>query len=163
MKAFGLFLIVLCCSLEGFSLSAKLSARVRMLEETLSLIQTIRRELILTHASCTRILEQIKGKKDSPFIQAVCQLCKQYPFPQAWRQTAAESLTLLTEEQREVASSIGTILGNGDLRSQEEALQQCEKLLEAFIKSEKENTRTHGKLYGSLGILTGLMAAVILI
>jgi len=163
MKTCGLFLIVLCCSLSGLSLSAKLTGRVRMLEETFILVQAIRRELMLTHASCTRLLEQVKEKHPSQLLKNVSQHSIQLPFPQAWKQAVSETLILLTDEQRETICMIGSVLGSSDLHRQEEALLQCEEQISELIETEKENCRTRGKLYSSLGILTGLMAAVILI
>lgn len=163
MKLCGLFLIVLCCSLVGFSSSAKLTGRVRMLEETLTLIQSIRRELMLTHTSCMRILEQIQTKIPSQLLQKIILLCKHQPFPQAWKNAVSETLILLTDEQREPIYFVGTVLGSSDLYHQEEALLQCEQQISVLIETEKENCRTHGKLYSSLGVLMGLLFAVVLL
>lgn len=163
MKICGILLIILCCSLCGFSFSGKLTERLRMLEEALTLIQTMRRELMLTHASCTRLLEQLEVKHcQSQLLKTCFRLCEHHPFPQAWKQAVAETLTLLTDEQIELITSVGSILGSGDLQHQEEAILQCEKQIDTLIKTETETCRTQGNLYRNLGILTGFMIAIVL-
>ena len=163
MKLLGLILIVSCCSLAGISLSLKLSDRLRILEEMLTLLRLIRRELMLTHAPCVRILEQINAQCNAKLLEKCLQNCVSAPFPQAWKLAVAEELYLLRQEQKSAVSSVGTILGSGDLQSQEEALLQCEKQLEEYITEEKENSKTHGKLCSSLGVLSGIMVAVLLL
>ena len=163
MKFLGIILIALCFSLTGFRIAAGFTQRLRLLEMLLMLLQSLRQELMLTHASSARILEQLKKKSSIPLLEHLTDRCKAASFPQAWQKTMETELSILSERQRAPVLAVGSILGSGDLRHQEEALLQCEKQLRGMIKSEKENCMTQGKLFRSLGVLTGLMAAVILV
>ena len=165
MKTAGLIIIVICFSLSGFAATARLSGRVKTLELGRYTIQKLRRELMLTKASSLRILQQTARKSGQtlPLVQHCILLCSEKPFPEAWRQAVEETLGDLSGEEKDLFCRVGAILGSSDLKHQEEALLQCEADLDSLLKAEKEKLRTHGRLYNSLGILTGLMAAVILV
>ena len=59
----------------------------------------------------------------------------------------------------DISTSDIKLLNEGELTLKDAAKKQ----LEEYITEEKENCKTHGKLCSSLGILSGIMAAVLLL
>ena len=163
MKLLGLLLMILCFSLTGIGMAMELRRKVQLLETALILVQSIRRELLLTHASSQRVIEQLMRKQKNTIFADCLQWCREQAFPEAWQHAIEHSFESLKAEYRSPILAVGTILGSGDLRRQEEALLQCEEQLREIITAEKEAERTRGKLCSSLGFLSGLMAAVILL
>lgn len=165
MKGFGLALIVFCFSLAGFGLTGRLSRRVRLLEQGRLSVQKLRYELLLSKASSLRVLQTVQRKAggEFPVPERCIQLCSTMPFPAAWQRAVTETLTELSPQEQELFCRVGQILGGSDLHHQEEALLQCEAQLGQQVTAVKERLRTHGRLYNGLGILTGLMVAVVLL
>lgn len=165
MKVLGLTMIVLCFSLAGFGQTIRLSNHLKVLEQGQGVVRKIRYELVLTRASSLRILQQVerKNRKELPVLHRCIQLCSDISFPEAWHQATEETLGELSYEEKEVLCQVSGILGSGDLKQQEEALRRCEVELKEYVDAAKEKLRTHSKLYNGMGVLTGLMAAVILL
>lgn len=84
------------------------------------------------------------------------------PFPEAWR-IAAEELPDLPQEDKVLFEQAGEILGRDGIRQQEEALLQWERLADMRLGSARDKLKSHARLYNGLGVLTGLLAATLLI
>ena len=165
MKLFGLVLVVLCFSLAGFGLTNRLTQRVKRLEEGQAAIRQIRLTLSSSKASSLRVLQMTEHRTggDFPLIHRCIELAgKGAPFPEAWR-IAAEELPDLPHVDKVLFVQAGEILGRDGIRQQEVELLQCERLADMRLGSARDKLKSHARLYNGLGVLTGLLAATLLI
>lgn len=164
LKGFGLVLVILCFSLVGFGLTNRLTRRVKRLEQGQAAMRQIRLTLSSSKAPSLRVLEMAAHRTggDFPLIQRCLELAKEgAPFPEAW-QSAAQDLPDLPAEDRVLFEQAGEILGRDGVRQQEEALRQWEGQAELHLGAAREKLKSHARLYNGLGVLTGLLAAVLL-
>ena len=164
VKGLGLVFIVLCFSFAGFGLTNRLTRRVKRLEQGLAAMRQIRLTLSSSKAPSLRVLQMAEHRTggDFPLIRKCLELSeKGVPFPEAW-QTAARGLPDLPAEDKALFEQAGEILGRDGIRQQEEALLQWEEQIYLQIGAAKEKLKSHARLYNGLGVLTGLLVAVLL-
>lgn len=83
-------------------------------------------------------------------------------FPESWREAVAEDASMLGKEAAPIVSQLAGVLGASDLESQLAALDHGIALLESRLREAREYARIHKKLYRTLGVLTGLMIAIVI-
>ena len=83
-------------------------------------------------------------------------------FRKAWSQAVAGEATIPQEERR-LLSEFGTIIGASDAEGQQKSLSAFEKEAEQLAVMRRETYLKKGKLYRSVGLLFGLMGAILLI
>ena len=92
--------------------------------------------------------------------QTAAHMQQQTPFVQAWsEQVQAEKH--LSPEVKEVLLELGEELGRTDLEGQLSALSQAHIQLQRFQDTYRVTYQKKGKLYRSLGLLAGLLLAVL--
>ena len=92
--------------------------------------------------------------------QTAAHMQQQTPFVQAWsEQVQAEKH--LSPEVKEVLLELGEELGTTDLEGQLSALSQAHIQLQRFQNTYRVTYQKKGKLYRSLGLLAGLLLAVL--
>ncbi len=83
------------------------------------------------------------------------------PFGESWRSSVEENATALGEATARVVMGLGGVLGASDLESQLSAIEYGISVLESRLEESRERAGARMKLYGTLGMLAGLGAAVL--
>lgn len=159
MKIAIFCIITLTCTLIGFEFSASLRRRVTyltQLQRALLEIEDAIGFLLLPLKEIYARLALEPGAVGALFQNAA-------PGDSASFEKALSSIGDLTRSDREILSSLGTFLGSSDRDNQLKNLQLCQKRLEENLSAAKENRKTNGRLYQSLGVLGGLFLAIVLL
>lgn len=115
-------------------------------------------------AEILREIEQKKTVKDLTFLP-VCLSFHQngMAFPAAWRESLKDpALDVLTEEERQILSDIGDVLGSTGLQGQLDQLHLLQIRLKNQLDAASQHYATSGKLYRSLGLMGGVLLVILL-
>ena len=170
MKMIGLFCVFCSGAGAGILLSLRLSGRVRLIRSLLLLLEKVR--TLLRFYTPTEDIITALAVDDRfacfPFLQA-CQkrLAVGEDFPSAWAESlhehAGRKNTAMGEPENEFLRSLGQTLGTGDAESQLSLLSLQDALLRQTLAEAEEKQQRMGRLYRSMGILTGIWAILLLI
>lgn len=133
----------------------------------MSLIELFKSQLAFTMAEPAEILREIEQKKtvkDLTFLP-VCLSFHQngMAFPAAWRESLKDpALDVLTEEERQILSDIGDVLGSTGLQGQLDQLHLLQIRLKNQLDVASQHYATSGKLYRSLGLMGGVLLVILL-
>ena len=87
-----------------------------------------------------------------------------FPFPEAWQHSLDCCKGLcLDSGDRSLLAELGGSLGTSDVEGQLETIRLFETRLSLRLDGARELQKTKGKLYRSLGVLSGLGLVVLLI
>lgn len=98
------------------------------------------------------------------FISCAENLCRNdgCSFSDAWRKAVAADLAMCDIKDKELIASIGSNLGRTDLQGQLDAMEYIKCSLKERSSSAEEMYRSKGRVYGSMGVLTGAFLSVLL-
>lgn len=151
----------------GMVFSGKLSARVSAIEATLSLLGQVSDRLRYLQPSMYSLLEYLCGSSQFeklPYPGRCRVLVREgTPFPDAWKQAALESGSTLGKEEAELLAGLGDVLGRADLDSQLAAIACARDLLQVKLEEARTAEHTYGKLYRTLGVLSGVAVVIVLL
>ena len=161
---------MISCIGLGFDMSGKLGRRRRMLEMILRMIILLRGEIRYGNKSLydafTGASGKLEGKYREFFILTAQEMKRNVgiSFGEIFRECAEKCLNLdcLSQEEREQFCSLGDRLGYLGLEMQLKQLDQLEKETEYAIRELEKDFREKRKLYRSMGILGGILLAVLL-
>ena len=164
MKTAGIILILFSGTGLGLCKSMELTARLKILEKLAQLL------LLLTGATLEDAFLDAAAKMPGEyrlFLKETAGWLQQRPgitFDEIFRECAARLLPLykLSEEERESFLSLGEKLGYLDREMQVAQLTLLEEELGYRIKTLKSAMPKQQKTYQSMGILGGILLAVLL-
>lgn len=170
-RIIGCILIVAAGTGMGFSKSLRLSERIRTLEMLLRMVVCLKGEISCKNASLPDAFYgaagRINGKYRGFLINAADRMKAGTgeTLSQICRECAQDSLkkSCLTPGEKDAFFSVGEYLGYLDREMQLRQLSLYEKNLEEEIAGLKKEAAGKKKMYRSLGILGGLLLAVLLI
>ena len=163
MKFIGLSCLLTAFTLAGFRVSSALTqkaVRIRLLRQ---LVITAETELQSKLPLVPDLLRSLAGQavfKDLGFLQAAARQADS--FPESW-DAAVNQDPDLSETEKSVLSNIGQILGATTLDGQLAAFALFQEQLSEMQKEAESAAARRGKLYCSLGLLTGCFCAVLLL
>lgn len=169
LKAAGLILIMTAGAGLGFCKSYELTRRERAMEMLLRMVIYLKGEIRYGNASLHDAFGGAAAKLPGEygvFMKAVAREMRSntgQPFGEIFRGCAAvhlEGLGLTSEEQEKLFS-LGEHLGYLDLDMQMKQLDLYERELERSIEELKAELPGKKKVYQSLGILGGILLAVL--
>ena len=166
LRISGALLVAAAVTLAGYMKSEALyrrEIRCRSIRECL-----IRSSYLIRYRSLT-VYELCAELKNSPFssdLSFINSLPEEHiqgiGFSSLW-ESALDMQTDMETEERQLLHRLGSELGNSDTEGQLKMLAALAE--EASILHERRRTEyeTHGRLWRSVGVLAGLMAAVLII
>lgn len=169
LKAAGLIMIIAAGIGLGFGKSCELAGHLASLQMLRKLVVLLEGEIRCTGASLPDAFLAAGNKLPAPyrdFMAAVAGEAKRNrgkPFGELFRacgETYLDGLGL-PKNQREIFFSLGEHLGYLDLEMQTRQLRACEEELERLIGELREELPGKKKMYQSLGILGGILLAVL--
>lgn len=168
-KAAGMILIVAAAAGMGFSKSLELVRRERNLRGILRMVVLLKGEIRYGNASLHDAFLGVSGKLTgelSDFLRETAermQASAGVPFGELFRRCAEEKLDgfILSAEEREAFFSLGGHLGYLDLAMQLKQLEVYEEELETSVKKLRGELPEKKKIYQSLGVMGGLLLALL--
>lgn len=167
----GCLLIIAAGTGLGFSESLRLSERICTLEMLLQMVICLKGEISSGNASLPDAFCGTAGRMNGKYREFLINAANRMKagngekLSQICRECAEASLkkSCLTHGEKDAFFSVGEYLGYMDLEMQMKQLSLYEKNLEEDISRLKEEASRKKRLYRSLGILGGLLLAVLLV
>ncbi|PYG86810.1 stage III sporulation protein AB [Ruminiclostridium sufflavum DSM 19573] len=170
IKILGAVILIGATSFIGFFLASECSKRPRALRELQSLLQMLENEIsylsnILAEAF-NRIYENTDFDTAVLFGEAARHLGSDGCTADfAWETAVEENYGRLSlnGEDRNILLSFGKMLGNSDLEGQLNNIRMISSQLKVQEIKAEEIKKKNEKMYRSLGVLSGLAIAIILL
>ena len=168
IKIMGQILVVAAAAYVGASASERLKRRTLLLEKCQSFLTFTATMIRYSHATVGEIMESASRQEEFKELgfPAGCHalLEEGFPFPEAWQHSLDCCKGLcLDSGDRSLLAELGGSLGTSDVEGQLETIRLFETRLSLRLDGARELQKTKGKLYRSLGVLSGLGLVVLLI
>lgn len=115
------------------------------------------------------LLETLCGRSELSQLKFIIACRELYlngqPFPEAWKSACENRLNTgaLKPEDVSLLLSFGEVIGTTDLNGQVSSCELHGKLLEEKLISARAAKEKYGRLYATMGILTGLVLSILVI
>ena len=164
LKLFGMVLLFLSSAGTGLLLSWRLSQRtecILLIQRLLLQLQNDLRYRKTPTAHLLRDLSRDKSYEKLSFLRAFQELTVQTaPISILWND-ALQKQQGLQKEELELLRETGNILGSSDSKSQVNAIYLQQKKLELILEKSLQRQQTQGKLFRSMGVLTGFLLVIL--
>lgn len=170
MKTAGIILILFSGTGLGFCKSMELDTRLKILETLVQLLLLLKGEIRCTGAALEDAFLDVAAKMPGGYRLFMEKTAKRLqkrpgiPFGSIFRECALKDLPLqkISAEERECFLSLGEKLGYLDREMQVAQLTLLEEELGHRIKTLKNALPKQQKTYRSMGILGGILLAILL-
>ncbi|MBC5786573.1 stage III sporulation protein AB [Clostridium facile] len=167
MHLIGVLLIAICPALIGNYFAKLLSYRRIALAQSVELVECMKAEIRYSGKEIQQMIHEF-GKSSQfqqlPFLKECDQKMDQgEPFPSAWKTALEQSNQHFQQQDLEQIASLGRILGASDVEGQLSSLELISQNLQHYLQQSEEFAHSKGKLYRSLGILTGIAVAILVV
>ena len=159
IKYIGIFILSCSISVYGVILSNSLKEKLALKKEITFLLRNIERNIIYKSKSCIETVRQC----GLPLLEK-SGFCKSFSGCDSAVTTTNTHLSALDDEDRKMLCEFFSRLGKSSLGEYE--LQNLRYYLDYFEKSlteSEKNINTKIMLYKKIGLLAGILAAIILI
>lgn len=171
MKLLGICLILGSSTAIGFFLSNRLKERIEELESIKKLLMMLRGEIKYNHAALSEAFQTIARRMDNLYGRLLSHVSEEMDsmdgqtLMQIWERSVNESLkeSALNREDREKFISLGGQLGYLDIEMQLGTIELYLEQLEEEIKNARENLKRNGKLYQTMGVITGIFVVILMV
>lgn len=162
MKLFGLLLLLIAAVSCGCHAADGLRKRVIRLQQLRRMLNAITIHLRYTLPTVQELLKLLSEDPDYTALPFLYQAAADpSDFPAAW-QTAISESHGLSHEEVTLLHRLGHTLGTTDLEGQLSALALCDQQLAALQQKAAAHADSHGTLYRTMGVLTGLFLVILL-
>lgn len=170
-KLVGMGMVVLATSGYGIILGRDIKHRLKELKELKKIFFLLKGEIGFGHSPILDALETVSGRCSKLFKEILQEFvaygrsCDKKPFGEIWQEGMKVQIekTHLSKEERERFINLGNELGLADLNTQQNAIDNFNMELEVHISELERVVPGKVKLYNSMGILLGLVIAIIMI
>lgn len=153
----------------GISAAGELSARVRDLDQLILSLKTVEWELSSRCAPIPQILRRTMsctaGTVKEFYLLVLSRLERRsgLHFSVIWAEAAEASGLHLNERDVSLLLEAGRVLGRSDAGSQCAALSETRAALGRSLEEAREEQRRMGRVYGTLGVASGVFLTMILL
>ncbi|WP_026065219.1 stage III sporulation protein SpoIIIAB [Amphibacillus jilinensis] len=169
MNWIGAILLISACSLIGFDHANRLKKRPEQLLLFKNALQIMEAEIIYSQFPisdiCLHIANQISKPLDVFFNNIGEQMKNNNQLDNLWKEEI-EQLDMsssLDRKDLDILRQFGATLGHYDLDQQQKQLQLTLLHLDRLLTEAQKNCLLFSKVYRGIGILTGILLALILI
>ena len=165
IKLAGILMIFSAASMTGAYLSASLHQRCIRLETLRRMTEDIASYIRYRELTVYEIVQELSTDNSYRDFDFVCCLSRDLdrhrPFYSQWERAADECR--FKGDERNLILSIGNVLGTSDTQGQLAAMELYSAKLDSMIKASDEQYSRKGKLYRSLGVLSGAMLGILML
>lgn len=161
IKFLGILLVIFSGCGAGIYLSERLSDKVKRLEKLKYMTDEIMTLIRYRHLTTSEIVQEL-GKDKNFEILGFENFRDERTFYENWSRWTDEN-KLFSSEERDWLKSFGSMLGESDTDGQISSITVHMSRLEKMIAETEREYRIKGKLFRSLGIISGVLVAVLII
>lgn len=165
IRGIGLLLVVCCGAGAGWFCAMRLRQSRRAVEQLCQMLGELSVQMAFRSLPVYELLAQLAQAPAYAMFsfpaQVLYALEQGEPLCAAWEK-AVQSDSALPEEAKRILCPLGSQLGASDLEGQLETLAQYKRQVESYARETQQKWVQRQRLYGSLGLLGGLMAAILL-
>lgn len=148
-------------------MASGLSTRTAAIESAVQLLQDLHDRLLHLRPTMGELIEAAARREAFAGLGylTACRdrMRRGEPFPTAWKKSIQQFPGALPTEETAMLSMLSDVLGATDLDSQLTALDCTREQLAHRLLLAREQQQKNHKLYGILGVFTGIAVAIILI
>lgn len=166
IKIVLLFLVFLCCSYIGITISSQYKKRVEELKEMKKSFIAIETKMKYTYEVLPEIFKEVSvGLKENikNIFEKARLLMEEKTAKEAWVEALENTKTNMTKEDVEILKGYGKLLGKTDIEGQVSQIELTNEFLETQIKKAEQELIKNEKLYKTLGTVSGLAIVILLI
>ena len=168
MSWIGAILLIIATSSIGFERSLRLKKRPEQLMQIKTALQIMEAEMVYSQHAIVDVCDQISKHIQAPlkvFFHAVAtKLSENDDLAVLWTKELDELKfsSALEEEELSILKQFGHTLGHFDLTQQQKQIQLTSVHLDRLLKEADQNYLMFSKVYRGIGILSGILIALIL-
>lgn len=170
-KIMGVVLVIFATTSYGIALSRDIEARLCELKELKKIVFLLKGEICFGHTPILEAFENISRRCREPFKSIIEALVRhgyessRKPFNEIWLQGIGDELkrTHLTKEEQQKILNLGSELGLNDVKTQQNAIDSFAAELDMDIENLAGVVPGRVRLYHSMGIMLGIVIAIIMI
>lgn len=165
LKYLDLGLIIIITTYIGFYKSKKFSNRVKNLKDFKSSLNVFRSKIEFTYEPIKDIFEEISKvvyQDNENIFKDFCE-SKNEDVTLSWNEAVQNSKLDFKKEDKEVLILLGKMLGKTDKSGQISQIDLVDNFLDKQILDSEEEKSKNEKLYKTLGVISGLVIAIILV
>ena len=167
--------LILCAALiaagagGGVYLSRRYQARVRQLDQCALFLSRLQTNLGMEQLTTRELFARLAGSESLRELTFIGETAKgletSVVFPEVWRQSlrASRGELALREDDYRLLDQLAELVGAFDAPTQLQGLEVTRQLLRENAEQALEQSRTSGKLSRSLGLLSGVAAAILIL
>ena len=165
-KIILLILIIGASTVLGILFSKKYSNRVKEIKEMKNALNMFATKIKFTYEPIPNLFfeigNKVGGNVGQIFIRAASRM-KEQSAGDAWIDAFHDVPTNLTEEDKAVLKNLGRLLGQTDLEGQISEIEVVTQFLGTQLENAEQERSKNEKMYRTLGMISGLTIAIILI
>lgn len=170
-KIIGMIIIMLSTTGYGIVLSRDIKARLKELKELKKIVFLLKGEISFGHTPILEAFDNISRRCGEPFkcimenLVGYGEKSSKQPFNEIWQQGFGDELhrTHLSKDERERLIAFGEELGLNDVKTQQNAIDNYAMELDMNIETLSKTLPGRVKLYNSMGLMLGIVIAIIMI
>lgn len=166
LKYSGILLIFISCLMAGVFKVLRLTKHISVLQSTVNMLSTFKIEINYSQPLLSDLFCTYSDDIINDFIFLLSASIKECDSPKICISECVEgsqSLSVLSENEKEVLKELLSSLGTTDISAQDLLLTRGIKRVEEFLLSAKEQKNKNSKVYLTFSIYIGLAAAVLLL
>lgn len=166
MKYIVAVLILTLCTMTGYKMAERLSAKVGELSAIIYFLKFCENQLIYLQSPVINIIKEFSKEytcRTLNFIKECVVLCEESDFPSAWNLSLNKSDIHADNDVKQILFDFPNKIGTSDLETQIKYIDYYILTLEDYLEKAKAEEADNKKLYIILGLTIGLIAAIMII
>lgn len=165
-KIILLISIIIASTLIGILFSKKYSKREKELKDMKSALNMFATKIKFTYEPIPNLFLEISNKiggNVGKIFERASNRMKEESAGEAWNNSFSDVENNLLEEDIVILKNLGRLLGQTDLDGQISEIEVVSQFLNTQLENARQEKLKNEKMYRTLGIISGLTIAIILI
>ena len=170
LKTAGAILVIGGAAILGSYAVYGLNLRVRVLLQWMEALNTIRSEIRFALVPIPELMQLLGNRSGGEvgdfFAECASQLENMdgVTFSEIWSNSLKKTLGgILKNEEKLALGALGDVLGRYDAEEQVNGIEHALSRLEYFYTTAEQERSRLGRVYGAMGVLSGIAVVIILI
>lgn len=170
IKLIGALCIIFAGTMLGFYQALQLSARPRQIRQAQQSLQRLETEILYGYNPLPDALRAVAESQSGPVAAMFANASQRLESgasetaQEGWQQAVEEiwPRTAMKRTERDALLQLGTVLGRSDRNDQAKHLRLAVSVLAAEEAEATEDNRRYGKMWRSLGLLSGVLIVILM-